>query len=152
MNQKLIFKVIALVFFLGLVIMSMKFSNSGNFKEGLGQIFAVDGEKTMSWCPDHVVDFQWTTSDLPEKTKAKWVSAKADAVKSQFCTIPTDPVDHQKMNTDVATIQFKPLLLAQSAEAKTALLEWNPESKLFRVQGMPFKSTSLYLELVDDSK
>ncbi len=137
-----------LIFSLAAVILAMKLTSSGGFQQGLEQIFSTDTSKTMRWCPEHVVDFKWEATYLPEQSKTKWLGATPEQIKDVFCVITMDASD----GLDMSQLQFKPLLLAQSAEAKTALLEWNSESNVFRVQGMPFKSASLSRELLDDRK
>ncbi len=131
----------------------MQIFSSSSFKDGVNQLFASDTSQTMRWCPDHVVDFQWQDTNLAPAAQAKWSQAKPEQIKKAFCSIT---MDSGKTNAsdqlNLSQLQFKPLLLAQSAEAKTALLEWNPESKAFRVQGMLFKSASLSRELLDDPK
>lgn len=147
MNAKLIFKVSFLVFCLVLVFLAIKTSKSNTFQDGLNQIFTTD-VKIMKWCPDHVVDFNWLEKNFSKKFVDQWVLATPSKIESRFCRIPLE-------STEVANfdaIKFKPLLQAQSAEAKTAILEWSPESKLFRVQGITFKSTSLSRELLDETK
>lgn len=148
MNHKLIIKIVILTFCLAMVAAAMKLSTSTNFKEGIDQLFSMDSGTTMKWCPDHVVDFQWVDPAMPAAFVAKWQSAKPEQIKSRFCAVTMEPLS----GPDTAQLQFKPLLLAQSAEAKTALLEWNSELRVFRVQGMPFKSASLSRELLDDPK
>ena len=149
MKLKLIIKIVLLIFSLVAVILAMKLTSSGGFKQGMNQIFtAADTEKTMHWCPEHVVDFKWLATDLPKAAQVKWLGATPEQIKDIFCLVTMDASE----GFDMSQIQFKPLLLAQSAEAKTALLEWNPESNIFRVQGMPFKSASLSRELLDDPK
>ena len=149
MKLKLIIKIMLLIFSLAAVILAMKLTSSGGFQQGLSQIFySTDTSKTMRWCPEHVVDFKWEATDLPEQSKTKWLGATPEQIKDIFCVITMDVSD----GSDLSQLQFKPMLLAQSAEAKTALLEWNSESKVFRVQGMPFKSASLSRELLDDPK
>ncbi|OFZ28638.1 MAG: hypothetical protein A2622_05990 [Bdellovibrionales bacterium RIFCSPHIGHO2_01_FULL_40_29] len=148
MNQKLLIKVLVLGFGLAMVITTMKFSNSSHFKEGINQLFAVDSGKNLRWCPDHVVEFQWMSPALPSSVTTRWSAAKARDVQNVFCEVAMEATD----GLNLTQIQFTPLLLAQSAEGKTALLEWSPESKVFRVQGMPFKSARLSRELLDDPK
>ena len=148
MKSKLIIKVVLLAFSLGMVILAMQLFASNSFKDGVNQMFSTDTGKTMRWCPNHVVDFQWQDPNLAPAAQTKWSHAKPEQVRKAFCSVTMDTPD----GTDLTQLQFKPLLMAQSAEAKTATLEWNPESRAFRVQGMPFKSASLSRELLDDPK
>ncbi len=148
MKLKLIIKIVLLIFSLAAVFLAMKLTSSSGFKQGVNQIFITDTAKTMNWCPQHVVDFKWLATDLPKAAQVKWLGATPEQIKDIFCVVTMDASE----GLDMSQIQFKPLLLGQSAEAKTALLEWSSESKIFRVQGMPFKSASLSRELLDDPK
>ena len=147
MKLKFIFRLLFLIFCLAVVILAMQFSSSSSFKDSLNQIFATD-IKTLKWCPDHVVDFKWLEKNLKFKGLEKWTMATPKQIEKTFCAVAMEPVNLPNL----PQIELHPLVEAQSAEAKTALLEWNPESKLYRVQGMLFKSTSLSRELLDDAK
>ena len=104
--------------------------------------------QTMKWCPEHTVDFQWVEKGLSAQSNSNWAQASSKSIEKTFCAPVMEPIT----DIDLAQVEFKPLLLAQSAEAKTALLEWAPQSHLFRVQGMPFKSARLSRELLDEAK
>ncbi len=152
MKLKLIIKVVLLFFSLVAVILAMKLTASGNFKQGINQMFAADTTsatpKVMHWCPEHVVDFKWTAAAMTSSTQARWMGANPEQIKQTFCTTTMESV----AGLDISQVQFKPLLQAYSAEAKTATLEWSPESNIFRVLDLPFKSSSLSRELLDDPK
>ena len=147
MKLKLILKVSLLVFCLVFVIAAMKLTSSSTFKQEIAQIFSTN-LKTMKWCPEHTVDFQWLEKNLNAQANSNWSNASSDSIRKTFCSPVMEPVS----DVDMARVEFKPLLLAQSAEAKTALLEWAPQSHLYRVQGMPFKSARLSRELLDETK
>lgn len=147
MKLKFIFRLIFLVFCLALVIAAMQLSSSSGFKDGLNQIFATD-VKTLKWCPNHVVDFNWLEKNMKLKGLEKWMAASPKQIEKTFCSLAMEPVNLPNL----PQLELRPLVEAQSAEAKTALLEWNPESKLYRVQGMLFKSSSLSRELLDADK
>lgn len=147
MKLKLILKVSLLVFCLVIVIAAMKMTSSTSFKQDISQIFATNLQ-TMKWCPDHTVDFQWLEKNLNAQASSSWSQASSKDIEKTFCAPVMEPVN----GVDLAQVEFKPLLLAQSAEAKKAVLEWAPQSHLFRVQGMPFKSARLSRELLDETK
>jgi chaperone required for assembly of F1-ATPase len=119
---------------LAIALSLMNFFSSESFNKDLNDIFAAN-VKTMKWCPDHTVDFQWMESDASFSEIEKWKTKSADEIKNNFCAISMDASEVKS-----PTKEFKPLLMAQSAEAKTVLLEWNPLEKLFRVQGIIFAS------------
>jgi hypothetical protein len=138
MKTKLILKVGFLVICLAIALSLMNFFSSDSFKKELNDIFAAN-VKVMKWCPDHTVDFQWMETDLSNPEIVKWKLKSSDEIKKNFCAISMDAAEIKSTNQE-----FKPLLMAQSAEAKTVLLEWNREMKLFRVQGIVFSSQHLF--------
>ncbi len=140
MNRKLIFKIVFLLLCLGIVISAMRCSSSLEFKEQIQQIFSSPIQR-MKWCPDHVVDFQW--QDTNEVINTKFAKMNSAELKNIFCVMPMEPTSDSDKN-----ISFKPLLKVQSAEAKTAYLEWNPEAKVFRVQGIVFRSSAISQHLL----
>lgn len=140
MLQKVFIKVGILIFALALVVGAMSFFSSNEFKKSVSDFFGVD-IKAYVWCPEHTVDFEW----IDPMVSAKWRAASVGDIQSRFCKVNLTPIH----GIDLKKITFKPLLVAKSAEAKTALLEWSPESNLFQVQGLPFYSTSLSRELLD---
>ncbi len=147
MNKKLVYRILFLAFFLVLVVVAMNFTASGGFKAGINDVFSVE-TKIMKWCPDHLVDFQWIETNINQNKLFQWSQAKPAEIRKVFCAIEMEATG----DVNLAKVVFKPLLLAQSAEAKSALLEWSLESKVFQVQGVPFKSTRLFRELVDETK
>lgn len=147
MKLKLILKVSLLAFCLVFVIAAMKLTSSSGFKQEITQMFSTNLQ-TMKWCPEHTVDFQWLEKNLNAQSNSNWTQASSKTIEKTFCAPVMEPIT----GVDPAKAQFKPLLLAQSAEAKTAVLEWAPKEHLFRVQGMPFKSARLSRELVDETK
>lgn len=147
MKLKLFLKVSLLAFCLVIVIAAMNLTSSAGFKQDISQIFS-SNLQTMKWCPEHTIDFQWLEKNLNAQASSNWSNASSKLIEKTFCSLVMEPV----VDVDLAQVVFKPLLLAQSAEAKTALLEWSPQSHLFRVQGMPFKSTRLSRELLDEPK
>jgi hypothetical protein len=140
MLQKVFIKVSILVFALCLVWGATSFFASNDFKKSVADLFATD-VKTYSWCPDHSIDFEW----LDQAVSEKWKKASSGDIQSRFCKLTLETIQ----GVDLAKLSFKPLLKVQSAEAKTALLEWNPQSSVFQVNGLPFYSTSLSREILD---
>lgn len=140
MVQKIFIKVSILFLALFMVYVAMNFFGSDEFKKNISDIFG-GGLKTYSWCPDHALDFQWMDSSISQK----WKNASWPSIHRRFCTVTMEPIK----NVDLTKISFKPLLKVQSAEAKMAQLEWNPDLSLFQANGMPFYSTSLLREILD---
>lgn len=140
MVQKIFIKVSILFLALAMVYGGISFFSSSEFKQNLSDIFG-GGLKTYSWCPDHTVDFEW----LDQGISQRWKNASWPAIHKRFCKITMEPIK----DVDLAKVTFKPLLKVQSAEAKTAQLEWNAELSLFQANGLPFYSTSLAREILD---
>lgn len=140
MLQKIFIKVSILFIGLAMVYGAMNFFGSNEFKQNLADIFS-GGFKTYAWCPDHALDFQW----MDQAISQKWKNASWPSIQKRFCKVTMEPIK----NVDLSKVSFKPLLKVQSAEAKTAQLEWNAELNLFQANGMPFYSTSLAREILD---
>ncbi|MFZ3229610.1 MAG: hypothetical protein WA160_05355 [Pseudobdellovibrio sp.] len=147
MKKAIFYKLTFLVISLIIVVSASRLLSGEDFKNDLKQFFAFNG-KTISWCPDHFVDYKWVETQLPKEFSKKWSTAKPNEINKEFCSITYEPL----ASADQQKVEFRPLLLVQSAEAKAALLEWSPESKLFRIQGLVFKSSGLSRELLDESK
>ncbi len=142
MNKKIFLQVFMLAILLVMVLMAMGYTKSSNFKSLVKLVFGVNESKAYTWCPDHAIDFVWKDPRAKEKFKAldNWTLEK------QFCSLEMEPLQ----GVDLAQIQFKPLLRVQSAEAKVGLLEFSREAKVFQVNGLPFSSTYLRREILDE--
>ena len=137
MLQKIILKVLILFFALLLVVAGAQTFSSNDFKKSLADLFSTES-KAYAWCPDHAIDFVW----LDEAVSSKWKQAPSQQIEKRFCRLTLEPIH----DLDLKKLSFKPLLKVQSAEAKTALLEWSPQANVFQVNGLPFFSTSLSRE------
>ena len=140
MLNKSFLKAGILLIALAMVIGGMGFFNSLDFKKSINNFFGFD-VKTYTWCPEHTVDMLWLDDSVPET----WKKAGSSEIQSKFCSVAMQPIQ----NVDLQKMIFQPLLKAQSATAKTALLEWNSKERVFKANGLPFYSTSLSRELVD---
>lgn len=132
--MKLLLRVGFLVICLVIALALMNFVSSGSFKKELNDIFT-SNVKTLKWCPDHTVDFEWLDSSAAFQI---WKDAKPDEIMKNFCVLTVE--SFEKPNADV---EFRPLLKANSTEDKVAILEWNSKMQIFRVQGIVFESVSL---------
>ena len=140
MGSKLMIKISILFFALMLVVVGMNLFSSKDFKHSLENILG-KSPQAYSWCPENSVDFAWLDSNLSDK----WKTAAWPAIQKRFCHLTLEPIQ----NVDLATVEFVPLLKVQSAEAKSAQLEWNAGLNVFRVNGLPFYSPSLVREILD---
>lgn len=145
MLQKVFIKVSILFILLVFVFGISNYISSSNFKNSISEFFSLNSNsKKITWCPDHLVDFEWLDSDINPTIKA----ATIEQIKSQFCSLT---MDDRPVPTNLKP-QFKKLLIVRSAEAKVATLEWSPNSQLFQVQDLPFYSTILWNELKPEPK
>lgn len=143
MKKNILLKVLILVFAFIMVIFAVQFINSPSFKSTMKMFFG-EPAKTFSWCPAHTTDFKWESSDIKESIK----TAKPTDLVKKLCNPPIEPIQ----NVEFDKLTFTPLVSAITAEAKIVTLEWNPENQIFKSEGMPFKSSSLIRELLDESK
>jgi hypothetical protein len=139
MLQKLFIKVSILFFLLASVLGASRFLGSSDFKNSVNLLFGLNPSQTLRWCPDNTVDLEWVDQNIP----TNWKNARSQDIQKHFCEID---ISHPTIAISPTT-EFKKLLIARSAEAKTATLEWNSESKLFKSQDMLFFSTILTKEL-----
>jgi hypothetical protein len=140
MKKNILLKVLSLIFSLLMVVFGIRFFSSSDFKKDLNALFA-STHKTYIWCPDHAIDFTWLEPQISEK----WKQASSSEIQKRFCELTLEPLQ----NIDLSKISFKPLLIVQSVEAKTAQLDWSSESSVFQVNGLPFYSPSLGREILD---
>jgi hypothetical protein len=141
LGSKIFVRVSVLFFGLTLVFAGISFFGSNDFKQSVAEVFGLTDLKTYSWCPDHVVDFQWMDTNISQR----WKNASWPSIHNRFCKLTMEPI----RDVDLTKLTFKPLLKVQSAEAKTAELQWNAESSIFQINGLPFYSASLVREILD---
>lgn len=141
MNTKLILKVLTLTFGLLLVIMASQYSSSGGMKAAINSLFGVDiaGQQKLNWCADHVVDFTWLSTEVPEKLK----KLDIPTLREDYCELKTEAIQ----GVDLDKVQWVSLAESSGATGIKTLLEWNQSLRVFRSGGLPFKSSSLSREL-----
>jgi len=138
MKIKLVLKIIFLVICLFMAYGIMRATSSDEFKEQLNSMFTAESE-TIDWCPEHVVDFEWKDKTNKNGRINDWINQDVQTIKKNFCKVGMSRIN----SPPKPDIGFKPLLIANSAEAKSNLLEWNEDFKIFRIQSIIFKSQSL---------
>lgn len=141
MNTKLVLKLLILTFGLLMVVMASQYSNSGGMKSALNSLFGVDtpSQQKLNWCASHVVDFVWIASEVPEKLK----KLDIPTLLEDYCELKTEAIQ----GVDLDKVQWASLAESNGATGIKTLLEWNQSLGLFRSGGLPFKSSSLSLEL-----
>lgn len=144
MKKNIILKVLILVFALLMVIIAARFINGASFRESLNMFFGPP-VKTFAWCPDHTTDFKWNDQ---RQVSSKLIAQPPAELQQIVCKPIIEPIENLNLNE----IQFVPLITAITAEAKQVTLEWNPDHQVFRSQGMPFKSSQLSRDLLDENR
>lgn len=142
MKKNGLLKALTLTFALLIVILVVRFVNGPEFQESLNTFFGPP-VKTFAWCPDHTTDFKWNDTVLATKFSGQ----SPNNLKKMLCSPAVEPIE----NIEIDQVEFTPLVSALSAEAKVVELEWNPKNRIFRSQGMPFKSSTLARDLLDES-
>lgn len=141
MNTKLILKLLILTFGLLMVVMASQYSSSGGMKSAINSLFGVDAasQQKLNWCADHVVDFVWLATEVPENLKKLDIAT----LRESYCELKTEAIQ----GVDLDKVQWASLAESGGATGIKTLLEWNQSLGLFRSGGLPFKSSSLSLEL-----
>jgi len=138
MNIKLIFKIGVLVFALALVLLGRQFFLSPGFQKNANDIFAVKAHP-FQWCSAERKIFIWAQSQLVLKYK----NQSQDLLAKKFCLIQAETIQ----GVDVKSVSWTPIAESVDSEGQKVVLEWNIEKKLYRADGLPFKSSSLSREI-----
>ena len=141
MKIKLAVQLSILLAGLVLVVLFRNISESGGFKANINSLFGVDTKNQVNWCPDQAVDFAWTSEKIPEKLKGEDVSS----LLSHYCTLKIEAIQ----GVDIDKILWEKLAESTGPTGTKTFLEWNPEFKVFRSAGMPFKSPRFSGDLLD---
>lgn len=138
MNFKLIFKISVLVFALVLVVAGRRFFKSADFQKNANEIFAVEG-KPFQWCSPERKTFMWIDTELA----ARFKNHPPETIAKKYCLILAESIQ----GVDLSTIPWTPIAQSVDSEGQKVVLEWNKEKKLYRSDGLPFKSSSLSREI-----
>ena len=141
MNKNLLLKLMFLVFGLVMVLWFRQQMGSQTVTQTLTAMFGtVPDKNSFDWCAEHAVDFTWTDASLPEEIRNQEMSYLRD----HFCRVAVEPIS----GVDIDKVEWKPLADSSGAAGRRTTLLWNPELKVFKSGGMPFKSSKLASELV----
>lgn len=138
MNVKLIFKISVLVFTLILVLAGRKFFMSPGFQKEATEVFAVSA-RPFQWCSSERKIFIWTEPVLATKYK----NQPQEKLAKIFCTAAAEAIQ----GVDLTSAKWIAIAQAVDSEGQKVILEWDKEKKLFRGDGLPFKSTTLSREI-----
>lgn len=117
---------------------------SQSVTQTLNAMFASAPDKnSFNWCADNVVDFVWTDASIAADIRSKDMSYWRD----HYCRLTMEPIS----GVDIDKVEWKPLADSSGATGRRSTLLWNPDLKLFKSGGMPFKSSKLASELVSEA-
>ena len=129
-----------LVLGLVLVLLFRQQMGSQSFQDVLNAMFGgTKPNNTVNWCADHVVDFAWVSTEVPEKLK----SMDMAELRETYCQLTTEPIS----GVDLSKVEWTKLAESSGAAGQKTVLEWNKALNLFRAGGMPFKSSVFGQEL-----
>ena len=141
MNKNLVLKLMFLIFGLVMVLWFRQQMGSQTVTQTLSAMFGSTPDKnSFNWCADHVVDLTWMDKQIPSELQAIEMSDLRD----RYCRLPIEPIN----NLDIDKVEWRPLADSSGAAGQRTSLLWNPELKVFKSGGMPFKSSKFALELV----
>ncbi|MBX2988016.1 MAG: hypothetical protein KF802_08965 [Bdellovibrionaceae bacterium] len=126
--MSLIVKTLILLSALGAVIWLGSQMRSDGFRRVLEGMFPPDS--AWAWCPKNVQEVRLLN---PERL------IEDAGVRRQFCVVEMEPVEADLVKVAV----FVPLLRVTGTDGSTIELETDAERGLFRVQGLPFRSSNL---------
>ncbi len=135
---KIFIKISVLVFALVGVLFVMKAVSSNSFQDSLSGLFMPPGIP-MKWCSTEGKTFKWFNSEVESKYSA-WTELQ---LLHKFCNVHMESVT----NVDMTQANWTKLAESRDAEGKIAILEWDQQQQLFRVAGLPFKSSFLNVDL-----
>ena len=138
MNIKLIFKIGVLIFALILVVMGRRFFNSAGFEKNATQVFTATNSP-FQWCSFERKIFIWTDPGLI----AKYKNQTQAMLSKKFCLVQSETIQ----GVDIKSVTWTPIAESVDSEGQKVVLEWNTEKKLYRADGLPFKSSSLSREI-----
>jgi hypothetical protein len=139
MNKKLILKLLSLVAGLIFVVVLSQYLSSGQMKTALNGLFGVESASKLNWCADHVVDVAWTSPEVPENLK----KLSLPNLRDNYCELKIEAIS----GVELDKVEWAPLAESSGATGIKTILEWNSSLQLFRSGGLPFKSSSLSLQL-----
>lgn len=111
---------------------------SPGFQKNANDIFAVEA-KPFQWCSPERKTFIWTDTTLATRFQTQ----PPEALAKTYCLILAESIQ----GVDLKTVLWIPIAESVDSEGQKVTLEWNKENKLFRANGLPFKSSRLSREI-----
>ena len=111
---------------------------SPGFHKNATDVFATNASP-FQWCSSLSKVFVWTDSALALKFK----TITQDQLAKKFCLVQAETIQ----GVDIKLLNWTPIAESVDSEGQKVILEWNKEKKLYRADGLPFKSSSLSQEI-----
>jgi hypothetical protein len=135
---KVFFKVSILLIGLFMVITASRYFASDDFKGSIDGLFNVQG-RPFQWCRADKEKFRW----LDESVASKYSSWTEGQLAQKYCLLQLESIT----GVDLKQVKWVPLAESVDADGKPTVLEWDRHLVVFRVAGLPFKSSFLYYDL-----
>lgn len=148
MKTKLFIKISILLFALFMVVTASKYFASPPFEKSLDQAFNLPG-KPFQWCSYSLKDqnkkFEWLNSDLKKKINVRDGQLTAVQISQKYCTVQLENIQ----GIDLKSVRWEKLAQGFDSAGEIVTLEWDQSLQVFRVSGLPFKSSILYTDLIN---
>jgi hypothetical protein len=148
MNIKFIFRISVLIFALCAVIFASKYFSSDPFQSSLDEMFNLPG-KPFQWCvymnTKLEQKFKWVDAAIDAKMQARPKPLTQDQMAQKYCTVQMENIE----SVDLKKVRWVRLAQGFDSGGQAVLLEWDVALQVFRVAGLPFKSSILYSDLTN---
>jgi len=135
MNKTLLFKIILLLAGLFGVISLSQFISSSGFKQNLNGMF-FPSTQSYQWCDPRHEKMQWSSA-APENVSK--ISLQSAEEKQKFCIVSFESIQ----GIDIKSAQWSDLLDGFKPDGQKVILLWDPTLKIYKVNELPFQSTTL---------
>lgn len=135
MNKALVFKIILLLAGLLGVIYLSQFLSSSQFKQDLNGVF-FPNVQSYQWCDPRQENMLWSKV-APEATLK--ISLRTKEERQKFCIVSFESIQ----GIDIKSARWSDLLEGFKPDGQKVILKWDVGLKVYQVDGLPFKSTSL---------
>ena len=142
MDKKLILRLS--IYFVGLVsIFVIKHLFSKWTQPPVDMSTITSQAQAFQWCSESSGTIRW----LEPAQQAKFSKLTDHALRKKFCNVELEALSQ----TEMSTAKWKDLAAAVDSQGAPVKLEWDKDLRVFRAQGLPFKSKKLSRELLDES-